>query len=193
MRSFLEQYRHALAVSHRRALKGLRVPPLLQVCKQIRSEATGLLTATNDIDLIVRSNYVVLSAMGVPISNKYFPNDIGLLLLDRQRAEWIDSKDMVFRNIGIVAHCACCPHTAKGAVGEFIIGILDGLYFVRSQVWYWMNQQKLPQIFKGIEDDVKEVLKKAEARIGFAGLKLGDLNNIAKCFDWSEVVHSDGE
>jgi hypothetical protein len=180
-------------LSTRYALKGLRVPPLLQVCKQIHSEATGLLTAVNDIDLIVRSNYVVLSRMGVPISNQYFHHDIGLLLLDRQRGEWIDKTNQVFRNIRVVVHCACYPHRCKGAVGEFVISVVDGSYSVKSQVWYWFKQPKLPKIFREIEADVREVLKKAEARVGFAGLKLSDLENLAKCFDWVEVVHSDGE
>lgn len=152
----------------------------------------GLPTTVNSVDFAVRTNYVVVWKDHVPNNNNvYYHHDIGLLQLNDQRSEWLSAPEVVFRDIRIVVKCACCP---KGAsMGTFLIAIVDGAYTVQWTVWWILNLANLEKVFAGVEVGIKKVLKEAEARPGFAGLKLSDLQKIAKCFHWIEVIELDDD
>lgn len=147
----------------------------------------GLLTTVSGVELAIRSNYVVLSTDQTPIYQRYFHHDIGLLQISSKRCEWLNNDAIVFRDIKIHVRCACCP---KQNIDTFVVGVVGGRYIVNSQVWNIRNYDNIARMLESIKADIKELLEQAEARTGFAGLKLGDLEKIAKCFHWVDPVKS---
>jgi hypothetical protein len=155
------------------------------VSQQIRSEAVGLLTTANGIGLKIRSSYVGLNADQTPVTQDFFNHDTGLLQLDGARLKWLEDNKMVFRDVEILVQCASWRDPI---IGRYFIGgpFNNHKYTSRWMVLYPYapNFVLLKKVFTDIEADVQKLLKEAEARPGFTGLKLNDLEKIAKCFDY---------
>jgi hypothetical protein len=181
------QYQFAVKSSGRCNIKTFQQPPLLKVCQQIRSEASGLFTAVNGFDISVRTNYVpfVEDKAKTPLYPAYFHDLAGLLQLDASRREWLEGEKIVFRNVFISVYGA---HACMNFVGFFGIGDninKDDKYAVKFSVTN--NRQNLEHVgkmFSDIKVDIEKVLSEAKARPGFAGLTFSDLEKIAKFFNY---------
>ena len=167
------------------AIKSFKPPPLLQVDQQIRTEAVGLLTTANGIEMTIRSNYVVLAKDHTPMWQPLFKHDVGLLQLDDARSKWLTNHNAVFRDVIISVLSAS---RAAGKVGTFFIGgaMNKDRYTTKWQANYPYapNLELLREMWTDISADIEKIMKEAEARPGFTGLTLKDLENIAKFFDY---------
>jgi hypothetical protein len=81
-----------------------------------------------------------------------------------------------------------CTSWEISIIGRFFIG---GPFNKHKYTTRWMvlyphtpNYEPLKKMFTDISTDVEKLLKATEARPGFIGLKLSDLKQIAKCFDY---------
>ena len=151
--------------------------------QQIRREAAGLFTAVNNIKLNIRTTYVPFAQDKTPFFQQLAFDNIGLLDLDEDRREWLSGDKVVFRDISIGVFGA---HAGMNYVGFFDIGgpINRYKYVVSSQIINRTNLQYVQEMFSEIKADITKVMNEAQARPGFTGLNLGDLEKIAKFFDY---------
>lgn len=182
-------YAYALAAERKDppiSLRALKIPPLPQTSRQIRGETLGLLTSVNEISLTIRSTYCVTGRHVASSDWHRFYLDTGFLRLDAQRRAWLLAQGAVFRALEIRVLCCCCEETR---IGYFRIRVLKGGKCERSSsVKEVRGSEGLERAFDGIGKAIEGVLSKAEARNGFVGLSVGDLEEIAGCFRWREVV-----
>lgn len=106
---------YSLAVQSEKALElnKLRIPKLLQTCRQIRGEAMSSFTANNKVEFKLRSTCLLREKALAGPGHHYFPN-IGSLPLQYPQMKWMQQEDVVFRHIEIDVLCACCPDTKIG-------------------------------------------------------------------------------
>lgn len=166
------------------ALRELTIPPLLQTSRQLRREAMGLLTAVNEVEVVVRCSYCVVGGHVAGSGRHKFFNESGLLVLDDERRAWLEKGEGVFRRLEIEVLCCCCATTG---LGIFRIQVGEGAKCaVECKVGLVREQEVFERVFEGIEGKVRAVLREAEGREGFVGLGLEDLEKVAACFRWVE-------
>ena len=164
-------------------LTKVKPPPLLKVSKQIRSEAAGLYTAVNGFEVNVRTSYIPFAADQTPLFPAFMPDDVGLLHIDEDRRQWLSDDKVVFRDIGISVFGT---YAGRSYIGAFVIGGEDnqGKIATKSMILDRRNVQHVEALWADIKVGIDKLLKDAQARPGFAGLKFSDLEKIAKCFDY---------
>jgi len=181
-----QQYQFALQSPGRCNIKTFKQPPLLKVCQQIRSEASGLFTAVNGFDINVRTNYVPFNEFD---KTALFPIDFqqlaGVIQLDEGRREWLEDDKIVFRNVMISVYGV---HAHTNFVGFFGIGggiDKDKKYAVKFGITnHRRNLKFVGKMFSDIKANIEEVLGEAQARTGFAGMTFDDLEKISKLFNY---------
>lgn len=164
-------------------MSNIKLPRLLQVCQQIRNEGSGLFTAVNDLKFAVRSNYIPLAHDQQPLRSPVLTHDVGLLMLDGARSDWLKASKGVFPEFNFSVRTVC---DEKFQVGAFYIGgqVTGYKLAVKWMVGFRANSKALEEIFPVIETDINKLLQEAQARPGFAGLTFGDLEKIAKFFNY---------
>ena len=181
-----QQYKLALKSSGRCDIKTFKLPPLLKVCQQIRNEASGLFTAINGFDLIIRTNWIPLAEdKKTPLFTPIPSNSIGLIQLDEGRRGWLAGDKIVFCDIKISVYAA---HAGRNYVGMFGIGgqINRWGYAVHAQVVPIVpfistaNRQYADKMFADIKAVIEDVMKEG----GSAGLTFSHLEKVAKLFDY---------
>lgn len=118
-----------------------------------------------------------------------FYRDTGLLTLDGERRAWMQKQGVVFAKLEIVVWCCCCASTR---IGTFRFRVREGgKCTLSSDVYPVRDPVGLDRVIVGIGERAWEVVLEARAREGFVGLSLGELERVAACFRWGEVVEVD--
>ena len=164
-------------------MSSFKVPRLLQVSQQIRNEASGLFTAVNNLKFAVRSSYIPLAQDQQPLRSPVLTHDVGLLMLDGARSDWLKASKGVFTEFNFGVRTVC---DEKFQVGAFYIGgQVNGYKLVPKWMMSFGSKSKaLEEMFTVIAADITKLLQEAQARPAFAGLTFGDLEKIAKFFNY---------
>ena len=173
-------YSYTTSDDNPKSLSGFRLPPLLSVSKEVRSESLHMFFATNSFKATLRSSWCVRNkhfhGPGYKRHDKAGIVELSLLLHD---ADVGLPKDAIrFRHIEFCIKCVCCIQPLD--IGYLTLSVEDRKPVVKGSAKTIQPETKNSLNLMFAETEV--VAKRIGARQLFNGFTIDDIVELASCF-----------